>query len=160
MAAGLKVKFKNEKAFHRAMARKQKALSDMRVPISKALDYMEASIKAKTEKQGNETITVGSRPFRPLSPKYAAAKKKKWGFKPILMASGKMVKGNWYKKILSPLKGILKYTAPPKQKLIAMSHQAPKKFPKRRRRWFGFRSGDRQKVRAIIALGIKRAIRA
>ena len=79
---------------------------------------------------------------------------------PILVASGKMLKGNFYQKILAPLRGILKYTAPEKQKIIAMSHQSPKKFPRRRRRWFGFRDGDRQKVRAIMARGIKKALRA
>ncbi len=160
MANLMNVMFKNEKAFKRSIARKVKALSDMREPISKALDYMEVAIKEKTAKQQNETIKAGSRPFKKLDVKYAAAKNKKWGFKPILFASGKMVTGNWYQKILQPLYGILKYTASPKQTLIAMSHQVPKKFPKRRRRWFGFRGGDRQRVAMIIKLGIKKAVRA
>jgi len=66
-------------------------LRSLRIPLNKFGEYLVDELIPLTFKfQGNRK---GGEAWAPLSPRYAIQKRRRWGQKPILIASGRMYRG-------------------------------------------------------------------
>ena len=89
MAVSLSLSVTGEKQVEKKLASIAAKLDDFSSPLQKAKKLMLEGIEKQHSSSGSEF----GNSFAALSPRYAEAKRKRWGSKPILTASGKMRKG-------------------------------------------------------------------
>ncbi len=165
MADKITMRFKNYREFLAKMDRKAKRLADTSRPMAKVMAGLRDSILDGTINKQVETMDVGQGSFRKLNRRYAAKKIRKFGSKPILVASGEMLKIARFlirvtKKGIGQVVGELIYKAPAKIMTRALTHQQPVTWPGPRRKWFGFRKGDPAMIRKGLGDHVKISVRA
>ena len=165
MAAGITMRFKNGRQFLAAMDRKAKKLADTTRPMAKVMAGLRDSIIDGTVNKQVETMDVGQGSFTKLNRKYAAKKAKRFGSKPILVATGEMLKVAHFlirvtKSGIGRVIGELIYRASTKVMTRALTHQEPITWPGPRRKWYGFRRGDPAMIRKGLGDHVKISVRA
>lgn len=166
MAEAFRMWLKNERQFRASMKAKSRKIQDQRGVMLRALSMLEKRMRRGILQQQVETADVGQGRFWKLTRKYAAQKAKRFGpGLPILFASGAMMLARWFQKSVritwfqGKVKGVLRYKAPRKIQVRALTHQKPVTWEGPRRKWFGFRRGDTEAIWRLFAFAIKRALR-
>lgn len=162
MADGLRMRIKNARQFHDAVAKKRASLRGMRKTMNNILSYQEESIVRGTIQKQRTIKKRGGRLFRPLTPKYERRKAKKFPDAPILVMTGKMTGHRSFGRSIiamaGKITGFLFYRGPK----YGIYHQDEAKEAKIQtpRPWFGFRAGDLRRILAIARNGVRKALRS
>ena len=143
-------------AFRSRWNRKIRGLNNMQRPMDKVLDLIEGSII-------NGVITdktdVKGKPFTKLDRKYAAKKTRRFGSKPILVASGEMINKKHFKKKASRKEGVIEYKAPRKVMTRALTHQEPSTWKGPQLEWWGLRTKIIPAIMAALGKYVRITVR-
>lgn len=90
---GIQANIEGEKKINALLENINVKLNDLKEPISESIDYMEDQVQENFKSEGGKITNK----WQALNPAYAEAKKKRYGNKPILEATGKMK--NSFKKL-------------------------------------------------------------
>ena len=164
MADKITMRFKNGREFLAKMDRKAKRLANVTRPMAKVMAGLRDSILDGTINKQVVTMDVGQGRFKTLNRKYAAKKIRRFGSKPILVASGEMLKIAHFiirviKKGVGQVVGELIYKAPKKIMTRALTHQKPITWAGPQRKWYGFRRGDPAMIRKGLGNHVKISVR-
>lgn len=152
----IKVVFKNRAVFLSRMERKARRIRNARAPMIKVLDLIENSIVGGVM---TDKTDVDGKSFTALTRQYAARKTRRFGSKPILVASGKMLERKNFKKQATRKEGVIEYKAPRKVMTRALTHQEPITSGLPQRKWWGLRKKIVPLIMVLLGKHIRISVR-
>lgn len=157
MPGPIVVSFPNRGSFIAKMNKKINRIGNARAPMNDVLDLVERSI---IEGVTVSKTDVDEKSFHKLSRVYSAKKTRKFGSKPILVASGEMLDKKHFKKQATKKVGVIEYKAPTKIMTRARTHQEPITWEGPQRKWWGLRAKIIPLIKMILGKHVGISVRA